>query len=656
MSADPMMSRMSAAIAALAMDAVEKAKSGHPGMPLGMADVATVLFTKHMKFDVASPDWADRDRFVLSAGHGSMLQYALHHLLGYEDMTIEQLQNFRQLGSKTAGHPEFGHALGIETTTGPLGQGLGNGVGFALAEKHLAARFGSDLVDHMTYVIAGDGCLMEGISQEVISFAGHQKLGKLVVLWDDNNISIDGAVSLSDSTDQRARFEASGWKTMAVDGHDMEAVDRALTEAKGSDRPVLIACKTTIGRGAGAKAGTAGSHGAPLGAEAIAAAKKARDWDHGPFELPGDVVEQWRAAGVRGADARAAWEDRLEASAHKDPFLSVLKADPSNAVRALKDHGEATAAAGGAVATRKASQNCLDVINEASASTLGGSADLTGSNNTKTAELGILDADNPAGRYIHYGIREHGMGAIMNGLALHGGAIPYGGTFLVFSDYMRPAMRLAALMQQRVIYVLTHDSIGLGEDGPTHQPVEHLAALRAIPGLRVYRPADEVETAYAWADALSYQGPSVLALTRQGLPTVATEPSTMGLEKGGYVLRDAEGYAATLIATGSEVEIALAAADQLASEGTLCRVVSMPCVETFMGQDGGYIASVLGDKPRVAVEAGIRMGWDQVLGGGDFLGMDSFGASGAYKELYEHFGITAKNAAAKVRAIVEGNA
>jgi transketolase len=659
MSDTPMQQRMAAAIAALSMDAVEKANSGHPGMPLGMADVATVLFTRHMKFDAAEPNWPDRDRFVLSAGHGSMLQYSLLHLLGYEGMTIEELKRFRQIGAKTAGHPEYGHAAGIETTTGPLGQGLGNAVGMALAEKHLAARYGSDVVDHMTYTIAGDGCLMEGISQEVISFAGHQKLGKLVVLWDDNNISIDGAISLSDKTDQIARFEACGWKTMQIDGHDMEAIDRALTEAKGSDRPVLIACKTTIGKGAGKKAGTSGVHGSPLGEEAIIAARQALGWEYGPFEIPDEVMNAWREAGVRGASEREAWQQRLEASSNKAAVMAAIAADAKDAVAALGRHAEKVVSEGAKVATRKASQNCLDVINEATTLTVGGSADLTGSNNTKTAELGILDAENPAGRYIHYGIREHGMAAMMNGMALHGGVIPYGGTFLVFADYMRPSMRLAALMGVRVVYVLTHDSIGLGEDGPTHQPVEHLASLRAIPGLKVYRPADEAETAKAWAAALAYQGPSVLALTRQGLPTVTKDTAALSEASGAYVLRDAEDYQATIIATGSEVEIALAAADQLASEGTPVRVVSMNCAEDFLASGGTQIADTLGTKPRLGIEAGIQMGWGELLGLGgtrwDFLGMESFGASGPYQELYEHFGITAKNAEAKVRALIEGN-
>ena len=653
-------SKMAAAVAALSMDAVEKAKSGHPGMPLGMADVATVLFTKHMKFDAANPDWPDRDRFVLSAGHGSMLQYSLLHLLGFEDMTIEELKKFRQLGAKTAGHPEFGHAKGIETTTGPLGQGLGNAVGLALTEAHMAGKFGSDLVDHTTYVIAGDGCLMEGISQEVISFAGHQKLGKLIVLWDDNNISIDGTIDLADATDQIARFEASGWRTMRVDGHDMDAVDSALTAAKGSDRPVLIACKTTIGKGAGPKAGTSGVHGSPLGDEGIAAARASLGWDYEPFVVPEDVLSAWREAGSRGAGAREAWEGRLAASADKAVFETALSGDVAPAIDALTEHAAAVAAAGKAVATRKASQNCLDVINVATPLTLGGSADLTGSNNTRTADLGVLNSETREGRYIHYGIREHGMGSVMNGLALHGGVVPYGGTFLVFSDYMRPAMRLAALMEQRLVYVLTHDSIGLGEDGPTHQPVEHVAALRAIPGLYVFRPADEVETAESWAAGLTLQAPSVLALTRQALPTVRSNTDENLTMKGAYVLRDADNYAATLFATGSEVEIALAAADQLTSEGKPTRVVSVPCLDLFWEQDPAYIAAVLGDKPRLAIEAGIRMGWDRLLTAGqvagDFVGMDSFGASGPYKELYEHFGITAKNAAAKVRAMIEGNA
>jgi len=656
---------MSAAIAALSMDAVEKAQSGHPGMPLGMADVATVLFTRHLKFDASAPRWADRDRFVLSAGHGSMLQYALLHLAGYEDISVEELKQFRQLGSKTAGHPEYGHADGIETTTGPLGQGIGNAVGFALAEEHLRARYGSQVVDHTTYVIAGDGCLMEGIAQEAISLAGHLCINKLIVLWDDNGISIDGSIDLADSTNQLERFAASGWKTLSVDGHDMDAVDQALTEAKTSDRPVLIACKTTIGRGAGAKAGTASSHGAPLGEDAIKAAKEALGWTAEPFEIPDNILSAWREAGSRGAAEREAWERRRDSSEHAAFFKAIEagKATSSSALRdvdfALKGYSERAVSEPKKVATRKASQDCLEVINAATELTLGGSADLTGSNNTKTKSLPILNAEDYAGRYIHYGIREHAMGAVMNGLALHGGIIPYGGTFLVFSDYMRPSMRLAALMGIKVVYVLTHDSIGLGEDGPTHQPVEHLASLRAIPGLTVLRPADEVETAEAWSIALANPGPTVLALTRQGLKPFREEFTENKSELGGYLVRQSEGYQATLIASGSEVEVALDAADELAAEGVDVNVASMPSLDLFLLQDADHMMEVLGEKPRIGIEAGIAMGWTDILGIGGmpsaFLGMNGFGASGPAKDLFEHFGITAKHAAAKVRTLIEGN-
>lgn len=656
---------MSAAIAALSMDAVEKAQSGHPGMPLGMADVATVLFTRHLKFDASAPRWADRDRFVLSAGHGSMLQYALLHLAGYEDISTEELKQFRQLGSKTAGHPEYAHADGVETTTGPLGQGIGNAVGFALAEEHLRARYGSQVVDHTTYVIAGDGCLMEGIAQEAISLAGHLCINKLIVLWDDNGISIDGSIDLADSTNQLERFAASGWKTLSVDGHDMDAVDQALTEAKTSDRPVLIACKTTIGRGAGAKAGTASSHGAPLGEEAIKAAKEALGWTAEPFEIPDNILSAWREAGSRGAAEREAWEQRRDSSEHAAFFKAIEagKATSSSALRdvdfALKGYAERAVSEPKKVATRKASQDCLEVINAATELTLGGSADLTGSNNTKTTSLPILSAEDYAGRYIHYGIREHAMGAVMNGLALHGGIIPYGGTFLVFSDYMRPSMRLAALMGIKVIYVLTHDSIGLGEDGPTHQPVEHLASLRAIPGLTVLRPADEVETAEAWSIALSNPGPTVLALTRQGLKPFREEFTENKSELGGYLVRQSEAYQATLIASGSEVEVALEAAEELAAEGVEVNVASMPSLDLFLLQDADHMMEVLGEKPRIGIEAGIAMGWTDILGIGgvpsSFLGMNGFGASGPAKDLFEHFGITAKHAAAKVRTLIEGN-
>ncbi len=646
-----------AAIAVLSMDAVEKAQSGHPGMPMGMADAATVLFTRHMKFDAQAPDWPDRDRFVLSAGHGSMLIYSLLYLLGYPGMEMDDLKNFRQLSSKTAGHPEYGHAPGIETTTGPLGQGLGNAVGMAMAEAHLNARFGDDVVDHRTWAIAGDGCLMEGISQEAIALAGHLKLRKLCVLWDDNGISIDGKISLSDSTDQRKRFEASGWKTLACDGHDPEAVDAALEEAKTSDRPVLIACKTTIGKGAAVKAGTAKAHGAPLGEEDIAAARKSLGWTAEPFVVPDEVEKAWREAGSRGAADREAWEKRVDAAENGAAFRDCLKGDPAKAIEALKDHAKDLAAEGGAVATRKASENALKVINAAIETTLGGSADLTGSNNTRTEDLGVFSSEDYAGRYVHYGIREHGMAAAMNGIALHGGVIPYGGTFLVFADYLRPAARLAALMGVRVVYVLTHDSIGLGEDGPTHQPVETLASLRAIPNLAVFRPGDAVETAEAWACALSRtEGPSVLALTRQNIGPVRDDASENETKRGGYVLREAEDAKATLFATGSEVDIALEAQALLEKDGIATRVVSMPCFELFAEQDADYIAKVLGDVPRVGIEAAIRQGWDAILhaGGtrGDFVGMTGFGASGPYKALYEHFGITAEAAADKVRALI----
>ncbi|MEO1311662.1 MAG: transketolase [Pseudomonadota bacterium] len=639
------------AVRALSMDAVEAAKSGHPGMPMGMADVATVLFGEVMRFDAAAPDWPDRDRFVLSAGHGSMLIYALAYLLGYEGMAIEDIKNFRQLGAKTAGHPEFGHAPAVETTTGPLGQGLGNAVGMAIAEAHLAARYGSDLVNHRTYVIAGDGCLMEGISQEAISLAGHLKLNKLIVLWDDNGISIDGPVSLSDSTDQLARFEASGWSCSRIDGHDPDEIRAALKDAQTSDRPVLIACRTTIGKGAPTKAGKASSHGAPLGADEIAGARDALGWPHAPFEIPEPILSAWRGFGARGAEARSAWEGRLAASDRAALFKRALSdADLPNIAAAISDHKRALAEAPAKLATRKASQSALEAINAVLPTTIGGSADLTGSNNTKTGDLDVLTSENYAGRYLHYGIREHGMAAAMNGMALHGGVVPYGATFLVFTDYCRPAIRLSALMQQRVIYVMTHDSIGLGEDGPTHQPVEHLAALRAIPGLHVFRPADAVETAECWQAALeTTDAPSVIALTRQGLQPLRTTHTDDNLcARGAYELSPADGAAqATLFATGSEVEIALAAQALLKERGVPARVVSVPCWSLFDAQPADYRAAVIGDAPmRLAIEAGVRLGWDKYVGErGLFVGMESFGASAPAGDLFKHFGITAERAA-----------
>ncbi len=642
---------MANAIRALAMDAVEAAKSGHPGMPMGMADVATVLFTRHLKFDPAHPDWPDRDRFVLSAGHGSMLLYALLYLTGYEDMTLEQLRDFRQLGARTAGHPEYGHATGIETTTGPLGQGLANAVGMALAERLLAERFGGAAVDHHTYVIAGDGCLMEGISHEAISFAGHLKLDRLIVLFDDNSISIDGPTDLSVTDDQLARFAASGWAVQAVDGHDPEAVDVAIAAAKAADKPSLIACKTTIAYGAPTKAGTSGAHGSPLGADEIAGAREALGWPHPPFEIPGDILAAWRAAGGRGAEPRAAWQTRIAAldAETRDTFERLQSgALPEGFAAAIEGVKRLAAEEKPKQATRVSSGNTLDALAEVMPELVGGSADLTGSNNTKAASEGVVAPGSfPLPAYVYYGVREHGMAAVMNGLALHKGVVPYGGTFLVFTDYARPSIRLSALMGLRVIYVMTHDSIGLGEDGPTHQPVEHLAALRAIPGLNVYRPADLSETAECWALALeSADAPSVLALTRQGLPELRDAYTDENrCARGAYVLAEAEGSrAVTLLATGSEVEIAMAAREMLQAEGIGAAVVSMPCWELFAAQDAGYQAAVLGDEGgvRVAVEAAVEFGWERWIGPkGAFIGMRSFGASAPAGELYKHFGITA---------------
>ncbi len=636
---------MANAIRALAMDAVQRAKSGHPGMPMGMADVATVLFQKFINIDPSRPDWPDRDRFVLSAGHGSMLLYALHHLVGYADMDIEQLKNFRQLGSRTAGHPEYGHALGIETTTGPLGQGLSTAVGMALAERMMHARFGGDLVDHYTYTIVGDGCLMEGISHEAIDLAGTLKLSKLVVLWDDNGISIDGKVDIATATDQIARFKAAGWNTWAVDGHDADAVEAAIAEARKSDKPAFIACKTIIGYGAPNRGGTAKAHGEALGDEEIALAREQLVWKSEPFELPEAVVKGWREVGTRGREARETWEKRLASSADRERFQSAVATTlPSGLAGELASFRQALSADAPKVATRKASEMALEVINRVTDMTIGGSADLTGSNNTLTKGMQSITPDDFSGRYIHYGVREHGMAAAMNGLALHGGFVPYGGTFLVFADYARGAIRLSALMGLRVVYVLTHDSIGLGEDGPTHQPIEHLAMLRATPNLLVFRPADAIETAECWEIALTERHrPSVLALTRQGLPTVrAGDVGENRSARGGYVLKEADGPRdVTIMATGSEVEIALAAAKTLAESGKQAAVLSMPCLDLFEEQDEAYRKSVLGTAPRIAIEAAARLGWDRWIGeNGRFIGMTGFGASAPAPQLYEKFGIT----------------
>ena len=653
------------AIRVLAMDAVQAANSGHTGMPMGMADVATVLFQNHLKFDASHPEWPDRDRFILSAGHGSMLLYALMYLTGNPDISLDQVRAFRQWGSRTAGHPEYGHARGIETTTGPLGQGLANSVGFAIAEEIQRARFGARIVDHHTYVIAGDGCLMEGVSQEALALAGRQALSHLIVFWDNNGITIDGKVSISDVTDQCARFAASGWATFSCDGHDPVAIDAALIAAKAAGKPALIACKTHIALGSSAQDTNKG-HGALTDAKLIADTRAVYGWSHGPFDIPAALKSAWEAIGARGAAARLAWEARFAAlsPARQAEFTRQLQGQAPRklgpAIRAVK---AAASAAKPKVATRRASEMVLEAVNPLLPETIGGSADLTGSNNTKTPDLGIFLPEHRAGRYIYYGIREHGMAAAMNGMALHGGARPYGGTFMCFTDYARPAMRLAALMQIPTVFVMTHDSIGLGEDGPTHQPVEHLAISRATPNTHVFRPADVVETAEAWELALtSHKTPAVLALSRQNLPTVRTEHTVKNLTaQGGYVLAEAEGKRQViLIATGSEVEIALKARAQLQADGIGTRVVSMPCMELFAAQPAAYRRKTLPPGPvRVAIEAGVRMGWDRWLlgqggreGRSGFIGMSGFGASAPAERLFAEFGITAEATAALARSLL----
>ncbi len=656
-----------AAIRTLTLDAVAAANSGHSGMPMGMADVATVLFEKHLKFDAKAPDWPDRDRFILSAGHGSMLLYSLLHLTGYEDMTLEQIKNFRQWGAITAGHPEYGHAKGIETTTGPLGQGIANAVGFAMAEEIQRANYGRKVVDHHTYVMAGDGCLMEGISHEAIGIAGRHQLGKLIVFWDNNNITIDGAVSLSDRTDQVQRFKAAGWQVIEIDGHDPEAIDAAIVKAKSAGaKPSMIACKTHIALGHAAQ-DTSKGHGALTDPDQLAAAKKAYGWTTGPFDIPRDVKEQWEAIGARGAAERADWEARFETiSGRKQADFTrayALEAPKklSATIKALKKQMSEGAPK---MATRKSSETVLEVINPIMPETVGGSADLTGSNNTKTADLGVFDVDNRGGRYVYWGIREHGMAAAMNGMVLHGGIRPYSGTFFTFTDYARPAMRLAALMRIPTVFVMTHDSIGVGEDGPTHQPVEHLAICRATPNSYTFRPADTVETAEAWEIALtSKDTPSVLALTRQGLPTLRLEHKNKNMTaQGAYVLADATAgkRQAIIMATGSEVSIAMEARALLEADGIGTRVISMPCWELFEEQDEAIRRRVLPGGPvRVAVEAGCQTGWDKWLTGergkstkAGFVGMEGFGASAPAEVLYEKFGITAAGVAAKVRSLL----
>jgi transketolase len=659
---DPYLRRMANALRALAMDSVEQAKSGHPGTPMGMADIATVLFGQFLKFDPTTPHWPDRDRFILSNGHGSILLYSLLHLTGYADMTMDELKRFRQLGSKTAGHPERGHATGIEVTTGPLGQGITNSVGIALAERLLAAEFGEDVVNHRTYVFCGDGCLMEGMSHEALSLAGHLKLNKLIVLWDNNSVSIDGPTSLAVDDDQVARFAAHGWATDRVDGHDHAAVAAAIKRALGNDRPTMIACKTIIGFGAPTKAGTAAVHGNPLGAEELKGAKERLGWEYPAFVIPDDVSAWWKDVGARGASIRQEWEARLGRldSAKRDDFLRRQRGElPAALGPTLAKACEEFRAKNAKLATRQASGAVLDALVPVVPELVGGSADLTPSNNTKAkGQKEVLPGDY-AGRYVHYGVREMGMAAAMNGIVAHGGLIPYGGTFLTFTDYARGAIRLSALSKLGVVYVMTHDSIGLGEDGPTHQPIEHLAALRAMPNLNVFRPADAIETAECWEVALKNRDtPSILALTRQGLPLLRTavDPENRSA-KGAYVLAEADGTRhVTLFATGSEVSIAVAARDALAADGIRAAVVSMPCWELFERQDEAYHTLVLGSAPRVGVEAAVRLGWDRWLGPNSaFIGMDGFGASAPVEALYPHFGITAEKVAAAARGLLSAD-
>jgi transketolase len=645
-------------IRALSMDAVEAANSGHPGMPMGMADVATVLFTSFLKYDPAVPDWPDRDRFVLSAGHGSMLLYSLLYLTGYPKMTIEQIKNFRQLGSITAGHPEYGHAPGIETTTGPLGQGIANSVGMALAERLMNARYGDALVDHYTYVLAGDGCLMEGISHEAIDLAGHLRLSKLILLWDNNSISIDGSTSLSTSMDQPARFAAAGWDTHSIDGHNTEEIFSAIKAARETDRPSLIACKTIIGFGAPTKQGTAATHGSPLGAEEIARARQTLGWSAPPFEVPGAILEAWRSAPAYGKAQHQSWLQRMRDDPRAPDLERALSGQIGEALAGATAKVKAKFAADAPkLATRQSSQAALEELEAAIPTMIGGSADLTGSNGTKTKTSKPVKPGDFSGSYIHYGVREHAMASAMNGISLHGGLIPFGGTFLTFSDYSRPAIRLGALMGIRVIHVMTHDSIGLGEDGPTHQPVEHFAALRAIPNLLVFRPADAIETAECWEAALTAtHQPSIMGLTRQGLPALPkrAELGTNLSAKGAYVVYESsKPRQVTILSTGSEVQLALAAAKTLEADGIAAAAVSMPSWELFRQQPDDYRRKVLGDTPRVAVEAGVRFGWDEWIGpDGAFIGMKSFGASAPAEALYKHFGITAEAVAAAARSAV----
>ncbi len=650
----PTQRRLANAIRALAMDAVEAANSGHPGMPMGMADAATALFTRYLKFDPTDPNWPDRDRFILSAGHGSMLIYALLYLTGYARPTIDDIRNFRQLGYPTAGHPENFELPGVEVTSGPLGQGLAMAVGMAIAERHLNARYGDDLVDHRTFVLAGDGDLMEGVNHEAVGLAGNLRLGRLIVLWDDNRITIDGSTELSRNEDVMARYAASAWHTVECDGLDSAKVCKAIDAALADPRPSLIRCKTIIGYGAPHKQGTAATHGAALGADEVAAARKELGWDSPPFEIPDDILKAWRESGKRGQAEHRDWNGRLAQSGKREEFFARMAANADNSW--LEPYLDSLVAEPPKVATRKASEMALEAINPAIASTIGGSADLTGSNNTKTKALEALTAENYGGRYIYYGIREFGMAAAMNGMALHGGVIPYGGTFLVFTDYARPAIRLSALQRAKVVYVMTHDSIGLGEDGPTHQPIEHLQSLRAMPGLDVYRPADAVETAECWALALQTEGPSILALTRQSVPPIRTEAQSENLcARGAYRVKDATAERKVIfLATGSEVHLAIAAAEQLEGQGIGADVVSMPCMERFDAQPESYREEILPDVSnreilRVSVEAGTTFGWERYTGlHGLRIGIDRFGVSAPAEDAFEFFGLTPDAVAGRV--------
>ncbi|MDD4557204.1 MAG: transketolase [Alphaproteobacteria bacterium] len=653
----PAHDKMANAVRMLSVEAIEQAKSGHPGLPLGAADITTVLFSKFLKVDPKTPKWFDRDRFVLSAGHGSAMLYALYYLMGYKDISIEDIKNFRQIGSKTAGHPEYGHLDAIDTTTGPLGQGITTAVGMAIAERNLNAKFGNKLCNHFTYTLVGDGCLMEGISEEAISLAGHLKLNKLIVLWDNNDITIDGRVSLASSTNQIKRFEANGWNTIAINGHCQKSIEKAIKKAQKSDKPTMIACKTTIGFGAPTKKDTSGVHGAPLGAEELNGLRKNLKWTSPAFEVPQEILNLWREASKKAEKEAAVWKEnaKAEGKTFNDIISGKLPKDWEKDIEKLKKQAIKDKTK---VATRKASNMCLEAIVPNLPQLVGGSADLTGPNLTSVKGMKVISEKDYSGNQVNYGIREHAMGAIMNGMTLHGGIIPYGGTFFVFSDYLRPAMRLAALMEQRVIYVMTHDSIGVGEDGPTHQPIEHLASFRAMPNILTFRPCDVVETAEAWEIALTQEKtPSILALTRQNLELVRTESKENLTAKGAYVLSDVskgKKRKATILATGSEVSLALKAQAKLKEEKIEVAVVSMPCMELFERQTPQYQEEVLGNAPIVAVEAGSKFGWEKYVGrSGDIIGMDGFGASGPAEKLFEYFGITVEEVVESIKNTIK---